>query len=358
MFVVTGIPNYPTGEIYEEYKGKKRRDEIIDGVKIHRCLTISRKTGPFFRALNYYSFAFFSTRYIRRLKEEFDVVFINQLSPVLMAKAGIVYGRRHKKPTVLYCLDIWPESLIEGGFSRRSFVYKYIHRISRIIYRRVDKILVTSPGFSDYFEHEFGIKDTMYLPQYAEDFYTPDSCRKVPNGEIHLMFAGNIGTAQGVHTLIKAVRLLDDIKNLYLHIVGAGSELERIKDMAKDMPNVIFHGIRPAGEMPAYFSLADACVVTLKSGALSSTLPGKVQAYLAAGKPIIASADGITRDTINAAGCGYCSPADDVSALASNIRKFITAEKDSLSKNAREYYEKNFSKQTFIEKLEKALEGK
>ncbi len=261
MFVVTGIPNYPTGEIYEEYKGKKRRDEIIDGVKIHRCLTIPRKTGPFFRALNYYSFAFFSTRYIRRLKEEFDVVFINQLSPVLMAKAGIVYGRRHKKPTVLYCLDIWPESLIEGGFTRRSFVYKYIHRISRIIYRRVDKILVTSPGFSDYFEHEFGIKGTMYLPQYAEDFYTPDSCRKV-------------------------------------------------------------------------------------------------QAYLAAGKPIIASADGITRDTINAAGCGYCSPADDVSALASNIRKFITAEKDSLSKNAREYYEKNFNKQTFIEKLEKALEGK
>ena len=358
VFVVTGTPNYPLGKIYEGYNDKKHRDEMIDGVRVHRCFTVPRKTGAFFRFLNYYSFTFSSTRYVKRLKEQFDVVFVHQLSPVLMAKAALAYKKKHNTPIILYCLDLWPESLIAGGIKANGLIYKLFRRVSKKIYRGVNKILVTSPDFRNYFKQEFGITNTEYLPQYAEDIFNPEACRKVPNGKIDLMFAGNIGTAQGVDTIIEASRLLSDIHDLYIHIVGDGSESEHIKAMCEGMPNVIFHGRKPLEDMPKYYSLADGMLVTLKSGTLNATLPGKVQTYLAAGKPIIASADGVTAEVIKAAGCGYCSPAEDVAVLAESIRKFITADKNVLSKNARTYYDKHFGKEVFMKKLEKALENK
>ena len=112
--------------------------------------------------------------------------------------------KRHKAKMVLYCLDLWPESLTVGGVRKGSVLYRFFHRVSRKIYSKADQILVSSKSFSKYFEDEFGIKNTLYLPQYAEDTFSPESCRKIPNGYIDLMFAGNIGTAQSVDTIIKA----------------------------------------------------------------------------------------------------------------------------------------------------------
>ena len=97
VFVVTGFPNYPEGEIYKGYKFFKRRNEIINGVRVHRCFTIGRRRGPIFRFLNYYSYAFSSTIYVSMLREDFDIVFVNQLSPVMMAKAGMVIRGNIKK---------------------------------------------------------------------------------------------------------------------------------------------------------------------------------------------------------------------------------------------------------------------
>ena len=233
VFVVTGQPNYPMGKIYDGYKGNNRRDEIISGVKIHRCFTVARGKGLIKRFLNYYSFAFSSSHYVSRIKDDFDVVLVNQLSPVMMAKAGVKYKKKHSKKLFLYCLDLWPESLAAGGIKRSSKIYSYYHRVSEKLYKSADKIAVTSKSFADYFEKEFGISDTRYLPQYAEEIFSPDACRKTPDGYTDLMFAGNIGVMQDIETIIKAAQLTENIKSLRWHIVGDGSELERIKEMAK-----------------------------------------------------------------------------------------------------------------------------
>lgn len=355
VLVVTGTPNYPMGKVYEGYERGNRKDETLNGVRVHRCYTVERKNNLFFRVLNYISFAVTSTNYIKRLKEEFDVVFVNQLSPVTMAKAAIKYKRIHKIPLALYCLDLWPESAVIGNIKKGSFFYRILHRISEHIYKSADTILVSSQSFSEYFENEFGIRNTVYLPQYADDVFTPENCKKTPDGNIDLMFAGNIGAAQGLDTVIDAVRLLKSTKNLKLHIVGDGSELERLKKDAADLPQIIFHGRQPLEKMPEYYAMADAMLVTLKSGELNATLPGKVQTYLAAGKPIIVSADGETKDVINAAKCGYCSPSGDASALAENIKKFIADDKEMLGKNAQKYYDDNFSKVAFVTNIQKAM---
>ena len=168
------------------------------------------------------------------------------------------------------------------------------------------------------------------------------------------MFAGNIGTAQSVETIIRVAELLKN-EPVRFHIVGGGSDLERIKSLSCNLDNVVFYGRRPIEEMPKFYMKADAMLVTLVADpVLSLTLPGKVQSYMAVGRPIIGAIDGETKTVIEAAQCGYCGKAGDADELAINIRKFISDETDriTMGKNARQFYIENFQEVHFMNKLE------
>ena len=355
VFVVTGLPNYPEGMIYSGYRGKDKRDENINGVRVHRCFTIGRRSGVLFRFLNYYSYAFSSVRYTSKLKEKFDVIFVNQLSPVMMAKAAISYKKKHNTKIVMYCLDLWPESLTVGGIKKGSAIYKFFHKVSAKMYSKADKILVSSKSFSKYFEEEFDIKDTEYLPQYAETLFDAEKCRKNPNETVDIMFAGNVGAAQSVETIIKAAHKTKDVKNLRWHIVGDGSELENVKQLTQSMAldNVIFYGRHPLEEMPDFYAMADAMIVTMKKDdVISMTLPGKIQTYLAAGKPIIGAIDGEGAQVINESGCGMCCSAEDAESLAKIAINFAESIKGcNHSELACDYYKKTFSRESVLKKL-------
>lgn len=356
--VVTGLPNYPMGKIYNGYRHGRKRDEVIEGVRIHRCFTIGRRKGAIYRFLNYYSFVWSSKVYIKRIKQHYDLVYVHQLSPVMMAEAGISYKRKYNVPLILNCLDLWPESLVAGGIHKNSIIYNLFLNISRKIYRQADVILATSKCFSEYFKDKFGINNVVYLPQYAEDIFKPEECKKMPDDYIDVMFAGNVGTVQSVDTLIEAAKLTKDIQNLRWHIVGDGSEIERMKDLAEGMNQVIFHGRKPLNEMPKYYAMADAMLIAMKKDAvLSMTLPGKVQSYMAAGKPILGAIDGETQQAINEAGCGICGPAEDAIKLAMNVRAFVLQnDKEQFGINAKDYYDKYFTKGLFMSKLRKEFD--
>lgn len=358
--VVTGLPNYPMGQIYDGYRHGNKRDEIIHNVKVHRCFTVGRRSGAFFRILNYFSYAISSSFYVSKLESDYDAVFVNQLSPIMMAKAGILYKKKHNKKMTLYCLDLWPESLTAGGIKPGSLVYKFLTKISSKIYHQADHIFVTSKAFSKYFVEKFGIERTEYLPQYAESIFSPEVCAKHPNGTVDLMFAGNIGIAQRVDTIIKAANLTKDIPELRWHIVGDGSELNGLKKLADELKihNVLFHGRRPLEEMPKYYAMADAMLVTMQKGsAISLTLPGKIQTYMAAGKAIVGAIGGEASAVINEAECGVCCEAENADALANVVREMIHINSfDRFSHNAYIYYLKHFSKDRFVDVLLGSLE--
>lgn len=361
VHVVTGYPNYPEGILYDGYGKRKHIDEVIEGVHVHRCYTVPRETGSVKRLMNYYSYAASSTVYVLSKDcvasdgKPFDVVYCNQLSPVMMADAAIAYKKKYKVPVVMYCLDLWPESLIAGGITRKSAIYKYYHHVSKRIYKQMDKILITSRMFSDYLRDEFGINSNKieYLPQYAEGIFEQIPPRE-EDGTFNFMFAGNIGAVQSVETVIKAAEILRD-NPVKIHIVGGGTDLERLQKLAKDLENVVFYGRRPLEEMPEFYAKADAMLVTLAADpVLSLTLPGKVQSYMAVGKPIIGAIDGETKVVIEAAKCGFCGKADDAAELAENIRKFINSqERITMGQNARRFYEENFQEELFMDKLER-----
>lgn len=355
--VLTDVPNYPMGNIYKGYENGKNRIEIINGVHVHRVFTIPRKSNAIMRLLNYHSFSFFSKRYVKKLDHDFDVVLVNQLSPVMMANSAIKYKKKYNKKIIMYCLDIWPESLCAGGIKKNSLIYKVYYHISKKIYSKMDKILVTSKSFIDYLEESFNIEKEVfdYLPQYAEAIFDFELCQKNENSKIDLLFAGNIGKAQSIDTIIEAANILKDNKKVFFHLVGDGQELERLKEKVNELGlnNVIFYGRKPLDEMPLYYKKADAMLVTLCGDSLiSSTLPGKVQSYMAAGKPIICAANGETQEVISNANCGFCGPADNAKMLAKNIEKFVKCNnKRELGNNAYNYYKKNFDKDYFITKL-------
>ena len=356
--VVTGEPNYPEGQIYKGYENHAHADEIINGVKVHRCPIIPRKTGLVFRLLNYFSYPHEANKYIKKL-DGFDIVFVNQLSPVMMAEPGIKYGKKHDISVIMYCLDLWPESLVAGGVSRGSAIYKVFHRISKRIYRSVDLILITSRMFRGYLTEQFGIEENKieYLPQYAEGLFEKQEFKK-PGEVCDLVFAGNIGEVQSVETIIKAAEKLKD-KPVHFHIVGGGTDLERLQGLAINLNNITFYGRRPLVDMPDFYAKADAMLVTLKADpVLSQTLPGKVQSYMAVGKPIIGAIDGETAEVIREAGCGFCGKADDADELVKNIELFMNCdEKELMGLKARAYYDTYFERQKFMDTIEAYFRG-
>lgn len=359
--LVTDVPNYPMGEIYPGYERRRRREEIHNGVHIIRSFTIPRKHNAFFRLLNYYSYAVSSSLLIKKFPDDYDVVFTNQTSPVMMSSAAFSYAKKNHKKVVMYCMDLWPACLAAGGVSESSPIYKFFGSVSKRLYNKPDRILITSQMFKDYLVQQHGVDERKikYLPQYASSQFDSVEHSTASKETIDLMFAGNIGAAQSLDTVLKAAELLRNETGLRWHIVGDGSELENLKKMAaeKNLDNVIFYGRKPPEEMPQYYAMADAMLVTLTADRfISLTLPGKVQTYMAAGKPIIGAAVGEIPNVIAAAQCGYCSAAEDAEGLAQAVLDFIAnRNRVQLGKNARAYYEQHFTREMFINNLEQEL---
>lgn len=357
--VVTGTPNYPEGEIYPGYEKGARADEVIGGVRVHRCPLIPRKSGAVYRFLNYYSFVWSSRRYLRKMKEDFDVVFVNQLSPVMMAEGALAWAKRNHRRCVLYCLDLWPESLLAGGIGQGSPIYQLFLRISRRIYRSADGILVSSRGYAEYFREKFQIENVRYLPQYAEDLFGELPQPTEEKQTVDFLFAGNVGSGQSVETIVEAARLLKNERTIHIHIVGGGISLEKCRILAEGLPNITFYGRQKLEQMPRYYAMADVFLVSLmKDPVLSMCLPGKVQSYLAAGKPVVGAIDGEAARVIREAECGMCAPAEDPETLAELIRRM--AAQPELRKqygvNARQYYRAHFQKEKFISDLAAVLQ--
>lgn len=361
--VVTGVPNYPMGYVYPAYKKRKNRSQQRNGVQITRTFTVGRRKNLIFRVLNYVSYALSSSWYVWNTKDEYDVVFANQTSPVIMSLAAILYAKKWKKPCLLYCMDLWPASLTIAGIREKSLPYCLMGWISGLIYRSAGVVLIASRGFREYLRDELGVADERitYLPQFAEDIFSKIAAGD-KSGEVkELVFAGNTGKAQALPTVLKAAAILRGEIELRWHIVGDGQALEEAKAMSKELglENIIFHGRKPVEEMSAYYAMADAMVLCLTGEKIiSQTLPRKMQTYMAAGKPILAAANGETARVMAESRCGFCAPAENEEAFAEVVRnyfKLTPEERRQMGDNAREYYMNNFSKEAFFEKLSSRL---
>ncbi|MBC2850943.1 glycosyltransferase family 4 protein [Cetobacterium sp. 8H] len=361
--VLTGLPNYNLDDIPLKYKNNKNRFEIINGVKIWRVFEIARKKGTLRLILNYLSFLFASILKILKMDKDFDLIFIYQLSPITMALPGILYKVLYKKPIFLYCLDIWPESVGNIIKNKESIIYKMIKKFSSSIYLKADKIGITSKPFKEYFikEHNIPEKKMIYIPQNSSDSYLEKDFTKEESQDIDLVFMGNIGIAQDINTILKAVEEIKSVENFRVHFVGVGSYLEKAKNFVKEKQledKIVFHGQYPVEKMEDFYKIADACLITLRDdGYLGETMPLKLQGYMAAGKMVIGAINGAAAEVINESKCGLCVSAGNWKGLAKIIKELIDNKENckEYGENGKKYYLKNFTKKIHLETIQQTI---
>ena len=363
--VLTGKPNYPNGRFYEGYGFFKKKFEIINGINIYRSNLIPRGEGSGFRLfVNYLSFVFFGLFRLFFIKKKFDKIFVYAPSPITVGYLGAFASFLFRAKPYLWVHDLWPESVKDAGGIKNEIVLSLVNLMTKSIYYFYQTILVQSPSFKKYLMAQ-GVneKKIIYYPYYAESFYNivdqkPD-LEEIFSKKLNLVFAGNIGVAQSFDTIIKSVKvaseMLDDFQFI---ILGEGRDKNRVLDKIESMSltnNFKFLGSFPPEEMPNFFASADALVVSLKKSKIfSMTIPGKLQSYLASGKPIIASLDGIGAEIIKESSSGYVTPSEDHHGLAKsiiNFDKLSLEQRSKLGANARKYFEKEFERDKLLLKL-------
>ena len=365
--VLTDIPNYPKGKFFDGYGYFRKRREVINGVKVIRTAVSPRGNGgAVMLALNYLSYAF--TACLRAifmgLFSRWDVILVHQLSPVTVGLPAVIIKKMQKKARLLFwVLDLWPESLQVAGGINNKYVLGAFEWVAKLCYRNSDKILISSRGFKKSIceKGDFAEK-IVYFPNWAEDSLTASSdyvLPELPDG-FKVMFAGNIGEAQDFEHTLEAAQILKDRGRNDIHfvLVGDGRKREWVeKHLWDNQLQDIVHwvGRHPLEAMGKFFEQADVLYFALKDSLIFNlTCPAKVQAYMSAGKPVLAMINGEGASIVEEAGCGVSVPAGDSTALADAVCEMVAMDKDELDvmgARGRAYCKKNFSFRENVDKL-------
>lgn len=365
--VLTGHPNYPSGTFSRGYNGRRVIEEQYEGIRVIRVPMLARgKNSGVKLGLNYLSFALAGSVLGPMLVgEDFDVIFVYEPSPMTVGFPAMALKRKTGRPILFYVQDLWPESLVATGFVTQPLLLKAVEQMVRLIYRSCDLILVTSRAFTPRVQKlGYPPERIRYLPQYAEAFYRPmpadakwASTQGLPDG-FKIIFAGNMGSAQDLFTVLKAADLTQT-EGINWVFLGDGSVREELQDQVKQqhLKNVHFLGSRPADQMPAFFAQADALLVSLTDDELFAlTVPAKLQSYLACGRPVLASLNGEGAEIVQESGSGFVVPPNQPQALADAARRLkgLTPQiREEMGQKGRRYFEEHFEREATLSELER-----
>ena len=368
--VLTGQPNYPDGVVLPGYSAASLRIQIHDGLTIFRVPVVPRGNGSALRlALNYLSFvvsaAVFGPWLLRGCRV--DAILVYAPSPILQVIPAVWLKWVKGAKLVTWVQDLWPESLVATKFVRNQHILGAVSAIVRWIYRRNDLLLVPSQAFVEPVVRMAGRTPVAYHPNPGELAFTkPDTDRACPlqlESGFNIVFAGNLGTVQALDTVLAAAQLLRGEPDVRFVLVGSGSRSEWLQQETRrlGLDNVRMPGRFPPSDMPGILAQASAVLVSLvRDPIMSQTVPSKVQAYLAAGTPIIASLDGEGSRVVIEAGAGVACPAEDAQALADAVRQLRDAspeERQRMARCGRLYYEQHFEPKLLARRLAQFLSG-
>lgn len=334
--VLTGKPNYPSGKIFPGYtKSGLQKELYAESVEVVRVPLRPRGPGGAWDLiLNFLSFAWFGVWHLDQVAagRRCDAVLVFA-SPITAAIPAILLKWRTKARLALWIQDLWPESLSATGFIQNRLLLGMVGWLVRAIYGCADMLLIQSTAFRKaveryarhdkivYYPNSFDVSSSMTEKEPARQL---GDLIRILDLNFCIVFAGNLGRAQAVETLVLAARELRDLTDCRIVLVGSGSMLDWVRDQKSSLglDNLVLAGRFPMSVMPEVFSRAGGLLVTLKSDEIFAyTIPSKVQAYLAAGKPIIAALNGEGARVVTEAEAGLVCPAEDAAALAQCVRR-------------------------------------
>jgi len=370
--VVTAIPDYPKGNFYEGYGYFSKRIEKWKGITVIRSFIIPRGKGtPIRLTLNYISMAISSIFNALALAftRKYDAVFVHETSPIMIGIPAVLVKKIQRIPLYFWVLDLWPESLSAAGNINNPIIIGLFGRLSKWIYQNSKRILMSSRSFRDSILQKGDFAERLtYFPQWGEDLYLEPTDRHaalppIPKG-FRIMYAGNLGEAQNFENVLKVALRLRNADIQWL-LVGDGRKrpwIEAFIEEHKLQNTVHLLGSHPSTEMPSFFNEADAMFFSLKNEPIFNlTVPAKLQAYMAFGKPIFAMIGGEAMDIIRLSGCGFATLPDDIDNMADIIHEKSLSDKDTLRQCGNEgkaYYLEHFSKNQCMKHLDEILAAK
>lgn len=357
--IITGMPNYPTGKIFKEYKNKFFCKEKLDDIKILRYwLYASNSKRIFPRILNMFSFsicALLSFRYLRKYKFDFIIV---ESPPLLLGVTGYILAKACGIKLVLNVSDLWPLSAKELDVISEGVVYKMLERIETFLYRKSAICMGQSQEIVNYIsEHGASIAYLFRNGVDPDRFKAIEKC-KIDNHIITIVYAGLLGFAQGLLDICKNIDFYS--LGVEFHIYGAGGEQEAIEQYIKANPQrgIHFHGKVNRDRIPLILSQSDVTLVPLVKN-IYGAVPSKIYESMAAGTPILFAGEGEGKRIVEENGVGWTSGAKDYEELTDNI-KWIKQNPDDIffkEKKCRNAAECLFNRPIQIEKLHIFLEN-
>ena len=335
--VLTGFPNYPSGRVYPGYKIKLIQREIIDGVSITRVpLYPNHDQSAIKRVLNYASFAASTLFYGLFGAKRPDVIYAYH-PPLTVGISASLIKLFRRVPVVYDIQDMWPDTLRATGMLSNTKLLSVVSRVCDWVYRQVSHIVVLSPGFKKLLVDR-GVPDSKIDVIYN---WADEAALRTPNGaapeilcagdKFRILFAGNMGKAQALETVLEAALILQQRKaRVDFIMLGGGVEVENLKQRSKDLEltNVVFLPPVPMSEVGSYLHAADALLVHLRQDPLFEiTIPSKTQAYMAAGKPLLMAVNGDAADLVVHARCGVFAESENAFALANAAEELSQLDK-------------------------------
>lgn len=364
--VITGFPNYPGGKLYDGYRLKLIQKEKIDGVLISRVpLFPSHSKNKLGRIANYLSFGFSSLIYGLIFSKRPDVIYAYH-PPLTVGFSALIIKIFKRVPVILDIQDMWPDTLKATGMINNPKLLGLISKICSLVYSSVSKIVVLSPGFKsllidrDVPEDKIEVIYNWANEKMLRKNYGESVSQLSAYDGFKVMFAGNIGYAQGLDTILDAALLLkNEASRPKFIILGQGPYLKKLKSRAVslNLDNLIFLPAVSMNEVGVFLDNADALLIHLNSDPLFDiTIPGKTQAYMAIGKPIIMGVSGDAANLITKAECGVCFEPENAANLAQAIKDLMLLSPNDLSRlgeNAKKFYDENLSTKKGIDTFSK-----
>jgi colanic acid biosynthesis glycosyl transferase WcaI len=365
--VLTGLPNYPDGVLFSNFRDNPQAFSTYEGAEVVRVPMLTRGKGGLRLMLNYVTFAA-SASLLGAWKlrgRRFDAVFAYEPSPITVGLPAAVLRSLKRAPMAFWVLDLWPETLEAIGVVRSPALLRTVGRLVTFIYRRCDLILAQSKSFIPQIRKYAGVDSRVeYFPSWAESLF--DSTPATPAEEVpacpgcfNVMFAGNIGDAQDFPAILAAAESLKQHANIRWLIVGDGRMAQWVAEEIERrglQSTVLMLGRHPVERMPSFFRHAQALLVSLKDEPIfSMTIPGKLQAYLAADVPIMAMLNGEGAEVVRNASAGLTCASGDHQALADcvlRMSRMSSEERATMGRNAKELSIREFDRATLIGRLE------
>jgi glycosyltransferase involved in cell wall biosynthesis len=365
--VLTGKPNYPEGKIFDGYRAAGCKVEQWCGATVYRVPLFPRGAHRAWRlAVNYLSFIgsglLFGPWLLR--KKKYDVVFVYGLSPILLAIPAVFIAWLKRRKLIVWVQDLWPQSLSATGYINGKSVLKVVELMVRWIYRHTDLLLVQSRAFIAPVAVLAPGKAIAYYPNSVDSSFSRPPSPDVVLPDIPalekgfpVVFAGNVGAGQAVEVIVEAAALLKDMPDIRFVVLGQGSRWEWMQEQVavRGLTNLHLPGRFPVNTMPGLMQKAGAMLVSLSDQPIFAlTVPNKLQAYMAAGRPILACLNGEGARLISEAHAGLIVPAEDAKSLAAAVLKLYDMSLDDRAEmggNGRRYFLENFDHDRLVDQL-------